>query len=282
VALAGRLLGKPLVLHEQNSVPGLTNRLLARVAHEVHLNDPAARRHFARRAHLKLSGNPIRPEVLRGNRARALRRYELEREATTILIVGGSQGARSINRAAVGAVQRLAGERQDLQWILQTGRRDFRWVSRRLRGVAPRVRVRSFISEMGEAYAAADLVVSRAGAMTLAEIAVCGKAAILVPYPHATHNHQTGNARSFVEVGSAVMIPDRRLSGKRLASEVANLIDTPRKLREMSTNALLRARPHAAEKIAAALARYGQGNGGEEEVGEREPVSEPRRRRGRR
>ncbi|MCK4414311.1 MAG: undecaprenyldiphospho-muramoylpentapeptide beta-N-acetylglucosaminyltransferase [Candidatus Eisenbacteria sp.] len=280
VAIAGGLLGKPLILHEQNSVPGLTNRFLARIAQEVHLNDPAARRHFARRSHLKLSGNPIRPDVLRGNRPRALRHYDLRRDATTILVLGGSQGARSINRAAVGAVRRLASQRSDLQWILQTGRRDFRWVSRRLRDMAPRVRVCSFISEMGDAYAVADLVVCRAGAMTLAEVAVCGKAAILVPYPYAARDHQTGNAKSFVEVGSAVMIPDRRLHGKRLASEIAKVIDTPRKLREMSSNALLKARPRAAEKIAAALARFGPGNGVEEDVGERDRERDREQRAG--
>jgi UDP-N-acetylglucosamine--N-acetylmuramyl-(pentapeptide) pyrophosphoryl-undecaprenol N-acetylglucosamine transferase len=256
IAVAGRLLGKPVVLHEQNSIPGLTNRWLARIAEEVHLNDPAARPFFSRRRHLKLSGNPIRGEVLQGDPGRARREFDLEAGRRTVLVLGGSQGARSINRAAVDAIRRLAETRRDVQFIVQTGRRDSRWVARRLSGLSVPVRVQPFISRMGDVYCAADLVVSRAGAMTLAEIAGCGRAAILIPYPYASHNHQEHNARSFVEVGAASMILDGQLDGERLASEIAKLIDTPRKLREMSTNALQRARPQAAEKIAAALLRY--------------------------
>ncbi|MFH1144604.1 MAG: undecaprenyldiphospho-muramoylpentapeptide beta-N-acetylglucosaminyltransferase [Candidatus Eisenbacteria bacterium] len=256
VAVAGRMLGKPLVLHEQNSIPGMTNRWLARIAQEVHLNDPAARVFFAQRGHLKLSGNPIRQEVLQGDPGRARREFDLEVGKTTILVIGGSQGARSINRAAVAAMRSLAEKRQDLQFIIQTGRRDYRWVARSLAGLPSACRVRAFITQMGDVYDLADLVVSRAGAMTLAEIAGCGRAAILVPFPHATHNHQEHNARSVVEVGAASMILDRELNGPRLAAEIAKLIDTPRKLREMSINALRRARPQAAEKIAAALLRF--------------------------
>jgi UDP-N-acetylglucosamine--N-acetylmuramyl-(pentapeptide) pyrophosphoryl-undecaprenol N-acetylglucosamine transferase len=110
---------------------------------------------------------------------------------------------------------------------------------------------------MGDVYRLADLVVARAGAMTLAELSACGKASILVPFPHATHNHQEANARDLVEAGAALMILDRDLSGELLADEIAKLIDTPRKLREMSNNALIMARPDAAAKIADALLRIG-------------------------
>ncbi len=265
VALAGVLLGKPLVLHEQNSIPGLTNRILARIAREVHLNSSRARRHFSRRGHLKLSGNPIRPALLQGDAERARREYGLERDRATILVLGGSQGARSINRAAVGAIRRLAS-RRDIQFILQTGRLDQGWAMQQLRGVAVPVHVTPFIRAMGDAYALADLVVARAGAMTLAEIAACGKASLLVPYPYAAHNHQEGNARAMVEVGAAEMILDRELDAPGLAQQIAKFIDTPRKLREMCNSALHVARPEAARKIAAALLRYGvvEGNGGAE------------------
>ncbi len=256
VAVAGRLLGKHIVLHEQNSIPGLANRWLSRLADEVHLNDSAARPFFARKSHLRLSGNPIREGVLEGDPARARREHGLQEGRTTILVVGGSQGARSINRAAVAAIRRLAEKRNDLQFVVQTGRRDARGAARRLAGLSLPVRVLPFISRMGDLYRAADLIVARAGAMTLAEIACCGRAAILVPYPHATHNHQQKNAESVAEAGAAVMILDAQLNGARLAAEIAKLVDRPRKLREMSTNALRRARPDAAEKIAAALMRY--------------------------
>jgi UDP-N-acetylglucosamine--N-acetylmuramyl-(pentapeptide) pyrophosphoryl-undecaprenol N-acetylglucosamine transferase len=260
VAVAGWLLRRPIVLHEQNSVPGLTNRLLSRIAQEVHLNTPSARRHFPRRSHLKLSGNPIRRSVVQGEPSRGLQLFHLERGRRTVLIFGGSQGARSINRAAVAALPRLAG-RDDLQILLQTGPRDYAGAAQRARAAGLPVEVRAFIDEMGEAYAIADLVVARAGAMTLAEITACGRASILVPYPYATHNHQESNARWLVEAGAAVMILDRTLTGEVLASQIVKLIDTPRKLREMSSNALRLARPDAAEKIAAALLRFAPASG---------------------
>jgi len=260
VAVAARLLRKPVILHEQNSVPGLTNRLLSRIAHEVHLGLPAARRHFPKRRHLRLSGSPIREAVLRGDPERGREEFDLDPGRATVLVLGGSQGARSINRASVAAIRALR-RRRDLQFILQTGRRDHGWAQRRLRGLRDQVRIRSFIQNMGEAYAVADLIVARAGAMTLAELTACGKPSILVPFPHATHNHQEANARSLVDAGAASMILDRQLKGQLLASTIAKLIDTPRKLREMSHNALTLARPDAAEKIAAAVARFGGGNG---------------------
>jgi len=268
VAVAGWLLRRPLVLHEQNSIPGLTNRLLSRIAREVHLNTPAARVHFPRRDHLRLSGNPIRRTVLQGEAARGEQLFRLERGRRTVLVLGGSQGARSINRAAVGAIERLAG-RRDLQFLLQTGPRDQRWAQQQLRGVDLPVAVRAFIDEMGDAYSVADLVVARAGAMTLAEITARGKAAILIPFPYATHNHQESNARWLVEAGAAVMILDRALDGETLAAQIAKLIDTPRKLREMSHHALRLARPSAAEKIAAALLRAVPGSAAQEPAGER-------------
>lgn len=278
VALAGRLLQKPLVLHEQNSVPGLTNRMLSRVAQEVHLNLSSARSHFPKRRHLRLSGSPIRKGILEGDSDRARRDYGIPPGKAMILVLGGSQGARSINRASVAAVRALR-RRGDLKFVLQTGQRDYRWVLRRLRGLKKeQVAVRPFIKRMGDAYSLADLVVARAGAMTLAEITACGKASILIPYPHATHNHQEINARTLVEVGASSMVADRDLRGDRLATVIAKLIDTPRNLREMSNNALTLARPDAAEKIAQALIRCSGGNGEVLLARERDERERPRRR----
>jgi UDP-N-acetylglucosamine--N-acetylmuramyl-(pentapeptide) pyrophosphoryl-undecaprenol N-acetylglucosamine transferase len=168
----------------------------------------------------------------------------------------------------VGAVRRLA-ERPDLQFVLQTGSRDQASVARKLEAVRAPARVVAIIQRMGDAYRAADLVVARAGAMTLAELAACGRAAILVPYPHAARNHQERNARARAEAGAAEVILDRELNGRRLAAAMVKMIDTPRKLREMSHNALRGARPDAAQKIAAALLRYGAGGaeGGAEDEG---------------
>ncbi len=257
VSLAGVLRGKPLVLHEQNSVPGMTNRILARCAREVHLNMPGARRFFSKRRHLKLSGNPIRKTILVGDRHKAREEFGLERDRMTVLILGGSQGARSINRAAVGAVRQLLHDRKELQFVIQTGRRDAGFVRGRLSRYRARVCVRPFIQQMGDAYDLADLVVARAGAMTLTEITVCGKPSILVPFPHATHNHQEANARAMVDMGAAEMILDRDLTPEHLAQTILKFVDTPGILREMSMGVLTLARPAAAEKIAAALLAFG-------------------------
>lgn len=257
VSLAGVLRGRPLVLHEQNSVPGITNRILARLAREVHLNMPGARRFFAKRRHLKLSGNPIRKTILQGDRHRARQEFGLRRDRRTVLILGGSQGARSINRAAVGAIRRLLRDRKDLQFVVQTGRRDAGFVRGRLGRYRDRVCVQAFIDQMGDAYDLADLVVARAGAMTLAEITVCGKPSILVPFPHATHNHQEANARAMVQMGAAEMILDRELRPENLAAAVLKFIDTPQILREMSISVRTLSRPAAAEKIAASLLAFG-------------------------
>lgn len=257
VALAARLKRIPLVLQEQNSIPGLTNRLLSRIAQEVFLNYASARKHFPRRRHLKLSGSPIRADVLSGDPSRAIRGLNLDREKKTVLILGGSQGARSINKGGASAI-RLVRKRDDIQFILQTGRREYKRISRHLQN--DNVAVLPFIRQMGDMYSLADLVVTRAGAMSLAEVTACGKASILIPFPYATHNHQEANARVLVDVGAAQMILDKELTGEDLASRIVKLIDTPRKLREMSNNALSLARPDAAEKIATALLQYGNGD----------------------
>ena len=274
VALAACLRRTPVVLQEQNSVPGLTNRLLSRFAQEVHLGLPLARRHFPRRGHLRLSGNPIRRTILAGDQARARSEYGLARDKQTILILGGSQGARSINRAAVGMIRAMR-DSDHLQFILQTGPRDYRWALRRLRGLKNLVAVRPFIERMGDAYDLADLVVARSGALTIAEITACGKPAVLVPYPHAAHNHQEMNAQALVDAGAAVMVPDRELRGEQLATLIAKLIDTPSKLREMSNGALTLARPEAAAFIAAALVQISS----VEEPTATAPQPEARRRR---
>lgn len=257
VSLAGVLRRIPLVLHEQNSVPGMTNRVLARMAREVHLNLPSARRWFAKREHLKLSGNPIRKTILDGDRLRGLTQFGLRRDRMTVLVIGGSQGARSINRAAVGAIRMLLRDRNDLQFILQTGRRDLSFVRGRLSRWRNEACVRPFIEEMGDAYALADLVVARAGAMTLAEITACGKPAILIPFPYATHNHQQANAQAMVDAGAAEMILDKELKPEKLTAAILKFVDTPQILREMSISTLTLARPEAAQKIADALLRYG-------------------------
>jgi UDP-N-acetylglucosamine--N-acetylmuramyl-(pentapeptide) pyrophosphoryl-undecaprenol N-acetylglucosamine transferase len=258
VAFAAWLFGRPLLLQEQNSIPGLTNRWLARIADEVHLSFVEARSYFARKDNLKVSGNPVRSYILSGDRATALREFELASGKPTVFIFGGSRGAHRINEAALDAMRRLKG-RVDVQFILQTGREDFDWAKGVVATEQLPARVVPFLQRIHMAYAAADLVVCRSGAMTLAEIAVCGTPAILIPYPHAAHGHQVVNAGNLVDRGAAAMILDRELGGERLAKEIAHLLSDRQALSRMSANARLFARPDAAERIARSLERWSVG-----------------------
>ena len=255
VALAAWMLRRPLLLQEQNSIPGRANRWLARLADEVHLSFVEARSYFPRRDHLKVSGNPIREHILSGDRSAAIEEFGLTQGRPTVFIFGGSRGAHRINEAALEAMRRLSG-RVDVQFILQTGREDFDWAKRVVEEEGLPARVLPFLTRIHMAYAAADLVVSRSGAMTLAEISACGTPAILVPYPYAAHDHQVVNAQNLVDRGAAAMILDRELTGERLAREIAHWLSDRQGLSRMSANARKFARPDAAERIVQRLERW--------------------------
>ena len=258
VALATSLLGRPLLLQEQNSIPGVANRWLARIADEVHLSFVEARSYFRRKDNLKVSGNPVRAHILSGDRGAALVEFGLVSGKPTIFVFGGSRGAHRINEAAIEAMRRLKG-RVDVQFILQTGREDLEWAGGIVAAEQLPARVVPFLQRIHMAYAAADLVVSRSGAMTLAEIAVVGTPSILIPYPHAADDHQVVNASNLVDRGAASMILDRELSGERLAKEIAHLLSDRQTLSRMSANARTFARPDAAARIARSLARWAAG-----------------------
>ena len=260
VCLAAVVLRRPLLLQEQNSIPGLANRWLARVADEVHLSFTEARAYFSRKDNLKVTGNPVRGHILGGDRTQALAAFNLSAGRPTLFIFGGSRGAHRINEAALEAMRRLKG-RVDLQFILQTGREDFEWAKSVVDLEQLPARVLPFLRDIHLAYAVADLVVCRSGAMTLAEIAACGTPAILVPYPHAAHNHQEVNAHNLVERGAAALVLDRELTGERLAQEIAHLLADRQALRRMSANARTFARLDAAERIVHSLERWAQGRG---------------------
>ncbi len=255
VVLAAWLLRKPIVLQEQNSIPGIANRWLAQIADEVHLSFVEARSYFRRRDHLKVTGNPIRAHILGGDRATALQEFGLAAGQPTVFVFGGSRGAHRINEAALEAMRRLK-DRVRVQFILQTGREDYEWAKETVEKEQLPARVLPFLRRIHQAYAAADLVVCRSGAMTLAEIAACGTPAILVPYPHAAHGHQVVNAGNLVDRGAAAMILDQDLSGERLAKEIAHWLSDRPALSRMSANARTFARPDAAERIVRSLERW--------------------------
>jgi UDP-N-acetylglucosamine--N-acetylmuramyl-(pentapeptide) pyrophosphoryl-undecaprenol N-acetylglucosamine transferase len=220
---------------EADSHLGLTNRLLAPFAHRVFLAFPIAGREGGR---YRVVGRPVPP--LFNDRAAARRRFGLGDEDTCVLVFGGSQGARSINHAAVEA---FAGAR--FRVLHAAGERDLPELS----SPGPHYDLRGYISDFGEALLASDLVVSRAGG-SIFEIAAYGRPAVLIPYPYATADHQAANARFMAEAGAASLIADDELTPGRLAQEVGALLADPARLRTMARASASLARPDAAEEIA--------------------------------
>jgi UDP-N-acetylglucosamine--N-acetylmuramyl-(pentapeptide) pyrophosphoryl-undecaprenol N-acetylglucosamine transferase len=263
VALAAIRARRPLVLHEQNAVPGLANRTLARPARAVALSFAEAGRMLPRRVRTVVTGNPVREEILAVRTDRealakeAREEMELEEGRTTVLVFGGSQGALHVNRATLDALHHLH-DRWDLQVLLLTGPTHVDAVRRGLppdRG--PLTRALPFVERMDLAYAVADLVVSRAGATTCAEVTVCGLPALLVPYPYATGRHQEANARALQRAGAATIVMDDALSGPLLAARLADLLDHRDRLARMAERSTAWGSPGAATALAHVVAEAG-------------------------
>lgn len=257
-ALAARKRGIPLVLQEQNSIPGRANRFLSRYADEVHIHFTESRLYFKDRGKLRLSGNPVRMNFPEGHGNRTLQKFRLHPRRKTVLILGGSQGAQSLNRAFRDMLPHFKGDR-NVQFIIQTGKAGYREVLDGVKDSDVRVVVKSFLTEMEEIYGIADLVVARAGAMTISEIAACGLPSILVPYPHAMDDHQTANARALADKGAAILIPDAELGGEMLAKRIREVLEDPATLQEMGRYAFSLSRPEAARRIAESVERLGGG-----------------------
>jgi UDP-N-acetylglucosamine--N-acetylmuramyl-(pentapeptide) pyrophosphoryl-undecaprenol N-acetylglucosamine transferase len=248
VVLAAWLLGIPRSLHEQNRLPGLTNRILGRCVDRVCLSFEESRRHF-NPAKCRVTGNPVRRELLAVAKKNADAKTATSGAPPfTLLIFGGSQGAHRINTAMVAALDELSGG-PDLNIIHQTGDRDAEWVGAAYARRAIPAQVAPFFSEMADLYAGADLVICRAGATTVAELTAMGKAAVFVPFPHAADDHQTANARTLTRTGAADMIAETELTGPVLARRIDRYRRHPEDLAEMSRKAAGLGRPRAAEAI---------------------------------
>ena len=254
IGIAAWLLRVPLVLHEQNSLPGLTVRVLSHAAVQVNAGFEEARRRVGGRERMR-AGNPTRGGLDRMDRGEARGRFGLDPGRWTLLVVGGSQGARGINLALAEALPALM--ERDMQVIWQSGRPDYETVSAAAAAYSDRVAVRVFIDDMAAAYSAADLAVTRAGGMTLAELARYGVPAVLVPLPTAAENHQEHNARSLVRSGAARMVRQADLDGKVLETVVSTLMEAPQTLAAMGEASRKLAAPDAADRIVTAMVRAG-------------------------
>ena len=241
VLLAARLRGVPTMIHEQNAFPGLTNRWLAKVVRAVAIAfaDAAAR---LKRPDAVVTGNPIRREFFSATRS--------PHAATRLLVFGGSQGSHILNDAMSGALLFLAPLKDRLDIVHQTGVNELAKVQDGYRSSAfPNARVVPYLDPMVDEIAAADLVVSRGGAMTIGELAAVGRAAVLVPFAAATNNHQELNARVVEQAGGAVVITERELTPERLAAAVTEIANDPQRAARMGTAAKKLAVVDATKKI---------------------------------
>ena len=244
VVLAAWLLRIPTALQEQNAVAGFTNRVLGTFVQAAFTAFPEAGRYFAHHKVYQL-GNPIRRELM-NNYMRPSQAHDKLR----LLVFGGSQGAHALNMRLVEALPHLADLRDRLDVVHQTGARDREQVEKGYRAVGFKPDVREFITDMSDAYARSDLVVCRAGATTLAELTVCKKPSILIPFPAAADNHQVMNAKSLVDAGAAVMIEERNLTGELLANEIRGILTQPERRDAMARAAGSLGSPQAASEIA--------------------------------
>jgi UDP-N-acetylglucosamine--N-acetylmuramyl-(pentapeptide) pyrophosphoryl-undecaprenol N-acetylglucosamine transferase len=242
VALAAWIKGIPVVLCEQNTVPGITNRMLFPIAKRVYLSfentrakiDPLKKR---------VLGNPIRQQIMD-----AATLDVKEKNTFAILIVGGSQGAHAINLAVVDALPHLRQHRK-MHVVHQTGTADRGRVADAYANAGMDAEVKAFFHDMASRYSRADLVVCRAGATTVAELTALGKPALFIPYPFAADNHQEHNARALVDQGAAQMVLERDLTGPDLARRLNALADTPDLLTAMASKSRMLGKPDAARSI---------------------------------
>lgn len=236
------------MIHEQNSVPGITNRILGKFVKGICVTFQESLTFFPI-SRTYLVGNPIRLKIFKGEREPASRLFALDKDKFTVLIFGGSSGARSINRAMVSALNHMPDLKDKIQFLHQTGDMDYEDVRESYRKAGARGTVAPFIYQMAEAYAMADIVVSRAGATTVAELIALGKPAILVPYPHAVGRHQEFNALKLKELGAAFMIPDNELRGETLAGYIRELYENDSARMDMRRASSVLGKPDADKKI---------------------------------
>lgn len=241
VLLAAKTLGIPYLIHEQNAWPGLANRLLGRWAKRVCLSFGEADRAFYQSATV-LTGNPVRAAMENCP--------NLPEDKVCLLVFGGSQGARAINRAVIAALPYLDEWREKLEIVHQSGQSDYEEIVRAYQENAwPNVDVQPFIKDMAQAYAKATLVLCRAGATTLAELTACGRPAVLVPYKYAAAGHQSINAQAMAAKGAALMIAEADLTPERLGKLVNGLLHDRTSLLSISAAAKRLARRGAAARL---------------------------------
>jgi len=264
LVLSAWILRIPILIQEQNAVPGITNKWLGKIADKIAVSFKEAKKYFPENKVVE-TGNLIREEFC----ARRENSTPLPSDAFNILVLGGSQGAHSINLGMVEAVDFLSQAKDQLHITHQTGASDCDWVKNQYVEKNMSADVRAFIHDVAEQFRKASLIICRAGASTLAEITACGKMAVLIPYPHATHNHQERNARVLETANAAEVVLDKDVSGEQLARIILQVYGQPEKRREMENNCYALGQRDATEKaleLCLALMNKSRGESGSNET----------------
>lgn len=254
VVMIAALFGIPTLIHEQNAYPGITNKILARIVKKVAVTFPQSGKYFKAKTDIIVTGLPVRPEIQAADRNEGITALGLDKDKFTLLVVGGSRGARSLNNAMVEVIAQSCNQ-PGIQIVHMTGKTGYDETVQALkeRGIdlakCGNVTVTPYLYNMDDAMAAADLIVCRAGATTIAELTVCGLPSILIPYPYASDNHQEYNARALVNNGAAMMILDRELTGVALWEKIKRLSKNKDELATMSGNSKQMGKPEALDKL---------------------------------
>lgn len=266
VFIASRL-GIPTLIHEQNALPGLANRFLSTFAQVVAVSYEESQYYFPRAHDLVVTGNPVREKILKLTREEGKGSLGVGEGKQLLLVFGGSRGARPINEAMLDALP-ILGDQPKLLIYFITGRKDFEWVQQKIGpGIGKEkmgnIIIKPYLHDMPAVLAAADLVVGRAGATTLAELTARGIPAVLIPSPHVTDNHQEKNARLLERQGAAVVMPEKILTGPSLAKKVMEILQNPSLLQQMKENSYTLGKRGAREDLLALIYRLAyRGRGG--------------------
>lgn len=246
VVMAAWLMGKKIVLHEQNLIPGITNRLLSRFADRIYVSFRDSQDSFDSKK-VRVTGNPVREEILQHHKQSPILAPDAE-STFTVLVIGGSQGAHGINMAVIDTLTHLR-EKHRYRFLHQTGSADEVEVKAAYDKYGIPSTVKSFFQDMGRRYQEADLIICRAGATTVAEVTALAKSAIFIPFPFAADDHQALNAQSLVERGAAEMIPQKDLNGPVLAQKIEYYAANREALGQMASKAGSFGKPRAAREI---------------------------------
>ena len=263
VLMAASLLGIPSLIQEQNVIPGITNKILSKFVNKIATGYQEANGAFPANK-VVFTGNPIRQEVMAHRQEADYEAFGLRPDTTTILVSGGSRGARTINRAMVEVLKHYAG-RRDVQILHATGKGEYEDIINRISAAgldlqqADNIKVKPYLYNMPQAMAISDLAIFRAGATGLAELTAKGIPAILVPYPYAAENHQEHNARAVEKAGAARVILNKDLTAQGLIQAIDELIGKPEKLQAMAKASAKLGRPEAADTISELIIELARG-----------------------